>query len=158
MLLLWGGYFVGIVPKVETLTTMLWLTITIACVAARHMRFTNPMRKKRKTTGSIGRRTAQQNENMGKIKGLRTKTNEQLKIDDVAVLSMNDKLHTLERLLATPLNKIEEIAQDGTLPYFYRGCAMMLVGNNLVDYFSLLRLCREIIKMDKEQKRETDFF
>ena len=95
---------------------------------------------------------------MGKIKGLRTKTNEQLKIDDVAVLSMNDKLHTLERLLATPLNKIEEIAQDSTLPYFYRGCAMMLVGNNLVDYFSLLRLCREIIKMDKEQKRETDFF
>ena len=157
MLLLWGGHFVGIVPKAETLTTMLWLTITIACAVAHRMRYISRTKKKRKITRSIGRRTAQQNENMGKIKGLRTKTNEQLKIDDVAVLSMNDKLHTLERLLATPLDKIEEIAQDGTLPYFYRGCAMMLVGNNLVDYFSLLRLCREIIKIDKEQKKETDF-
>ena len=95
---------------------------------------------------------------MSKAKGVRVITNEQLKIDDVAVLSMNDKLHTLERLLASPLDKIEEIAQDSSLPYFYQGCAKILVDNNLADYFSLLRLCREIIKMDKEQKREIDFF
>jgi hypothetical protein len=94
---------------------------------------------------------------MSKTKGIRTMTNEQLAIDDVAVLSMNDKLRTLERLLASPLDKIEEIAQDSSLPYFYQGCAKMLVDNNLVEYLSLLRMCREIIKMDKEQKKETDF-
>lgn len=94
---------------------------------------------------------------MAKSKGLIITTNEQLAIDDVTAMSMNDKLHTLERLLATPLDKIEEIAQDSTLPYFYQGCAKMLVDNNLVEYFSLLRTCRDIIKIDKEQKKETDF-
>lgn len=94
---------------------------------------------------------------MSKAKGLMTTTNEQLAIDDVAVLSMYDKLRTLERLLATPLDKVREIAKDGTLPCFYQGCAKMLVENNLVEYFSLLRVCREIIKMDKEQRKETDF-
>lgn len=95
--------------------------------------------------------------NMSKTKGLMTTTNEQLAIDDVAMLSMYDKLRTLERLLATPLDKVREIVKDGTLPCFYQGCAKMLVENNFVEYFSLLRVCREIIKMDKEQRKDTDF-
>ena len=94
---------------------------------------------------------------MAKAKCIITTTNEQIALDNVTEMSMNGKLHTLERLLATPLDKIAEIAQDSTLPYFYQGCAKMLVENNLVEYFSLLLTCREIIKMDKERKRDTDF-
>jgi hypothetical protein len=94
---------------------------------------------------------------MAKAKCIITTTNEQIAIDNVAEMSMNCKLHTLERLLASPLDKIAEIAQDSTLPYFYQGCAKMLVDNNLVEYFSLLRTCRDIIKIDREQKKETDF-
>lgn len=94
---------------------------------------------------------------MTKTKFIITTTNEQIALDNVTEMSMNGKLHTLERLLATPLDKITGIAQDNTLPYFYQGCAKMLVDNNLVEYLSLLRMCREIIKMDKEQRKDTDF-
>lgn len=69
---------------------------------------------------------------MSKEKKLRTAVNEKLAIDSITLLSMNDKLHTLERLLASPLNKIEEIAQDSTLPYFYKGCAKMRGGTYFV--------------------------
>ncbi len=84
-------------------------------------------------------------------------TNERLSIDGAAALSVSDKLHILEQLLTTPLDKIADIAQNSTLPYFYQGCAKMLIVNNLVEYFSLIQMCREIAKMDKEQRKDTDF-
>lgn len=84
-------------------------------------------------------------------------TNERLSIDGAAALSTNDKLHVLEQLLATPLDKIADIARNSALPYLYQGFAKMLIDNNLVEYFSLIQICREIAKMDKEQRKDTDF-
>lgn len=84
-------------------------------------------------------------------------TNERLSIDGTAALSVSDKLHILEQLLATPLEKIADIAQNSALPYFYQGCAKMLIDNNLVEYFSLIQICRDIANMDKEQRKDTDF-
>lgn len=72
-------------------------------------------------------------------------------------ISAKDKVDIMEHLLAQNGETLQQISNDGDVGIFYHNCIKMLLNGDLVDYFQLLKMCKEMAEHEKEQRKDVDF-
>ena len=67
-------------------------------------------------------------------------------------LSSKEKVEIMEQFLMMPASQIVTLQQDGRKPTFVQQIAKLLYNNNLGEYFSVLKMCRDMAVEEEENK------
>ena len=89
-----------------------------------------------------------------KVKSVKTRILEEVGflLPTKKLLSPREKVEIMEQFLMMPASQIVTLQQDGRKSSFVQQIAKRLYNNNLGEYFSVLKMCRDMAAEEEENK------
>lgn len=89
-----------------------------------------------------------------KVKSVKTRILEEVGflLPTKKLLSPREKVEIMEQFLMMPASQIVTLQQDGRKSSFVQQIAKLLYNNNLGEYFSVLKMCRDMAAEEEENK------
>lgn len=93
---------------------------------------------------------------MSRLKSIKTGENERMRIANVKI-SAKDKVEIMEQLLAQNREDLARHGSNEKANCFYYNCIQMLMRGDMISYFQVLKICKDIAERENEQRKEVDF-
>ena len=89
-----------------------------------------------------------------KVKSVKTRILEEVGflLPTKKLLSPSEKVEIMEQFLMMPASQIVTLQQDRRKSSFVQQIAKLLYNNNLGEYFSVLKMCRDMAAEEEENK------